>query len=351
MVDPPVPRQSFLSHVRLQSSPQEALRDGDTIRLTVISIKGRRAILSNDTLRISARNDAGLRRGDSVFVIVRKASIGMRLEIDRRGASQNRSGNVQLDLYSRFVRAQGLPPSETGRSIFEAFIASSRTLSPQLYNAVRSRLSNSERRSLVRGELELVDRGVGIDRKDSNDLDELRSWLSGDGSDARGRGEHRKGRYEGDESRSGRVVAEGDLLEGLKTFLHRRTDEPSHPLQLFNALLPMTGTTHWVVLPLRFFYNKEMVEGVLKIGMDVSTRSTHTAILSIERPAGRWWFEWSVGKSLVLERFGCEGENQRPPDGLLAKLGGTRHTTVAHRGDGFGIDPPEAIDGGVDRYG
>ena len=351
MVALSVPRQPFLSRVRLRSSPRETLRDGATLRLTVTSLKRGRAILSNSDLQISARNNAGLLRGETVLVTVRRSSKGLRLEILHRGPIQPRHATEDADLYLRFARSHGIAPSETGRSIFEALVASSRALSPQLYKAVRSRLSGSERHSTVRGEVELVDRGIATDRGGSNGIDALRSWLSGDGSGTEQRDDHRDRSSGGRSDRSGAGVPEHEAEYMLKAFLHRQTSEPSHPLQLFNAILPRSGAIHWVVAPLRCFYNTQSVEGVLKLGIDVATRTTRTAILSIERPNGRWWFEWSVGTTLALERFGCEGEQPRLPERLLAMLGGTRHTMIMSRSDGFEIDPPGVIDGRIDRYG
>lgn len=227
--------------------------------------------------------------------------------------------------------------------------------------------------SRVQGAIELVSRGIGTSRRPlswtaRNQARDLVCWLS------RGKVLPRDGaasRKDVPRGRPSRAASRVEADHPLRPVLHRQVVEPTHALQLFNAL-PASDDLHWVVVPLRGWLDSlepapgqggledhPSLDALLKVGWHRKKGRPVSAFLSATREDGRsWWFQWDLiplpgGVSPRLVDLG--GETDAIPQDLLARLGFSGHTgSVKKRYEGGGTAQKrggEAEQSGIDTYG
>lgn len=343
-MEPLTPDRSFLTGLRLGGpSDAKTLPNGRILRLTVGRVHRGRVFLSGDGVTLSARNSAGLRRGEHVVVRVVRRGSSLTLTVTQRsGATENAAG---ASLYDRFLATHGVSDGSLSRSVFSSLIRSHRRIEPRIFRLTRDRLHRSGERSspTVRGVLELTDREIEVETIDERSRQEVFAWFSGGGQS--NTKEDRNGTHR--ESRS-----LDSSIRSLKAYLTRATENPTHPLQLYNHLKPGTGDEHWIVVPIGAASGDREVRSVLKVKWDIVAGSPREALLSVDRDGGRWWFRWYIRHGeAVFDRSWIEGDGDEPPPSLLANLGGTRHTDNVYRGDGFSPDWDTEDDQSVDTYG
>ncbi|MDA3951121.1 MAG: hypothetical protein PF508_18080, partial [Spirochaeta sp.] len=284
-------------------------------------------------------------RGEALTVRVRLVRGTVQLELLHRSGARGHNRSADSTLFSRFLSANRLADDGATREVFRGFLASFRVLSPELFrrSVAQLRVRPQRTRGTARAVVELTDREISVEHLDPKHAAALLAWFTG-GSDGRS-GADQRGGSDGPRNKPNPDIA------ALKTFLHRVTTTAEHPLQLYNALLPITTDRHWVVFPIRATAGAQSLFSVLKVCWDVRKSRPLEAVLSIDRGNGRWWFRWEIDRVTRLVGAGAEGTTTAPPDTLLAILGGTRHTETEVNSDGFSLETPRVENGSIDHYG
>lgn len=322
-----------------------ALRDGQILRLQVKSAGNGVVKLAGGGVTLTAGDLARLTKGETLTVRVRLSRGTVQLEILQRSDPGSGDRFANSTLFSRFLTEHRLVDSEASQDVFRGFLASFRVLLPDLFRRTMAqlRLVPKRNRAVARGVLELTDREISLEQLDPNHVSALLGWFSGEFGGGNGW------------DWNGGEPAPGDAhtpdVTALKTFLHRVAVNATHPIQLYNALLPATTDLHWVVFPIRASAGSRSLSSVLKVCWDVRKARPKEAVLSIERENGRWWFRWEIDRVSRLVAAGAEGATPGPPETLLAILGGTRHTEIDVSSDGFSLESQIVGDGSVDHYG
>lgn len=328
-------------------------------------------LVHRNGLRIAVPVGADLRIGETVrfTVLASKPSLLLtRIYRETTTAGTGRdtmSSAVDIDssrtLVDRFLDQERLSDVPGARELARALIASHRHLAPESMHRLTSLFALLTRRThddserpgarnrLARAVVELRDRSIEVSDPTTSAESDLVAWLS-DAPHDRPRDDRRG------EQRPRKPAIRGSA-DDLPSYLHRATDAPDHPLQLFNAL-KTTGDLHWIVIPIGATAGSGVaearVEGTLKLAVSQASGSVEGASLAVGRGERRWRFSWHLkGGHLRLCRATVDHGAQPIPETLLARLGVTRHTgRVASEGDdGFTIGMIEGGQVGVDQYG
>ncbi|GEM_PF-6951214 len=324
------------------------ISDGSIIKLRVVKLAQGRVFLNGPSLRVVARNAAGLRIGELVTFWVARSAGKVVLHLLQREAGAPQADRQVVP--PSLISSLNLPDTVAVRTVLAALIASRRTISAefvrkalQRYNQRRGTPPDRNDRVVARWAVELADRGLMPETADSSPsdpalVDQMIQWFAGLSE------QHQ------DRSR------QNDPIMTLKDFCRRRSLTVTHPVQVYNALRPVDGDLHWVIIPIRATFPSSgsgILSAVLKIGVDPRQSTPLRALLSVESPRsdGRWWFYWNLQHRPRVVKAGCEGKVEEPPQELLAALGVSGHTEGVSKSDGLSVLQEQADFGRMEQYG
>ncbi|POR02819.1 hypothetical protein AU468_06070 [Alkalispirochaeta sphaeroplastigenens] len=333
---------------------------GELLRLTVLpGIHSREVLLRGQgfTLTVPARD--GLVPGTNRFFRVSALQPAVRLELLPESFSPSPSGPAS----GTSRDAPGVPPPKAKDPLQLLFVSaleeSGRVSSPQvqslsvLASSLYRKLFRDSRRpreregllpgargpgsgrpARIEGVIEVLSRGIGsshrpLRRAAREQVRDLVRWFSPEGGRAPREEPPRPGG-----------------ADSLGSLLHRQALEPTHALQLFNALAS-DQDLHWITVPLRGWLESSpggasrgeasspaaplSVEAVLKVGWHRKKERPLMAHLAVTRSDGRsWWFRWDLealpgGFRPHLVALGGEDASLIPKE-LLARPGFSGHT-------------------------
>jgi hypothetical protein len=367
-----VPIQA-LTQLRFAGVPgQRHIPDGSIFTVRVTKRSGPWVHLVGPSLRLVARNGANLSPGDLVSVQAKRTEGRLVLEILRKPPADPRA--LTQDPFTEILTHLNRGDTPAVRAVLSAILLSRRLVSKEL---VRRSIQNmrglsSGRTGLAvhgRAAVEWADRELPLHLLKKEQLRDLLYWYGGthpEDSSATSDKENRREREGRDSPESPRR----NEAASLKEYCSRRVSRIVHPLQVYNHILPSSGETHWVVIPLGVTAPdpaRTSGKGVLKVAFDIRRQIPLRALLSVSPPDSfrlekdipgdckdeppLWWFYWTLQGEVRLRKAGYQGKVMPPPESLLATLGVTGHTERVVDGDGFSVLQETTDFKRIEQYG